>query len=279
MKKNHDVLIQEFVIKRAFRIGRVSRQNLIRAFDLTTATSTRALAEALSVYPSLLERRGKIVYPKPGAKIPQIADESSLLSELDSGRNDPQMTGIFEEEVPITYVRWTQSLPHKQGVLMMIIEAIRTDSLLEIVYVGLKRNALPTSRLIIPLALERMNDQWRVVAQDIRRKGEKKEGKTVEPEPQVRNFVLSRILDAKWYRGRKSKGVLRMGHWDRLRKVPVIINPLYNDHQKEVIERELKIENGVVEIPSRSFFEFSRRFMDTPTSHDVVWPPLIKKEP
>ena len=278
MKTNLASPIQVFVIKRAFRTGRVLRQDLIRAFAMTTATATRALADALDTFPSLIERRGKGVYPKPGVPVPDLADESALLSELDAGKNEPQKTGMFEEELPVHYVSWTNSSSSEPGTLFRILEAIRTESLLSIVYIGMKKGEVPRERTIIPLALERMNDQWRIIAQDIRKTVSKDSGKKIWEAP-LRTFVLSRILASAWYRGPRPKGILRLGHWDEIRKVHVATNPLHNDAQKKVLERELKIKNGIVEIPSRSLFEFRRRFMDAPSTPDAIWPPLIEKEP
>ena len=278
MKTRHNSTSKEFVIKRAFRIGRVLRQDLIRAFGMTTATATRALTDALDSCPSMIERRGKTVYPKPGVGVPDFANESNLLSELEAGKNEPQETGIFEEELPISYVSWTNSSPPEPGTLFRILEAIRTNSLLVIVYVGTKKGEVPRERTILPLALERMNDQWRIIAQDIQKTVSKDSGKKIWEAP-LRTFVLSRILASAWYRGPRPKGILRLGHWDEIRKVRVATNPLYNDAQKKVLERELKIKNGIVEIPARSIFEFRRRFMDAPSTPDAIWPPLIEKEP
>ncbi len=49
----------------------------------------------------------------------------------------------------------------------------------------MRENEGPSERVIAPLGLERMNDQWRVIAQDT--------GKQGHP---IRTFVISRILEA-----------------------------------------------------------------------------------
>lgn len=267
--------IPQFVVKRAFRHGSVSRQDIINAFGFNAVKATRVLSDALLKFSDLLERRGKLVYPKPGVEIPELAHEAALFKELDRGEIDPRLTGIFRGELPVHYVSWVDSHPPEKGILLKIVQAIKKNAILKIVYIGMKKNDQPSERKVIPLALERMNDQWRLIAQDIRTTMTKERRK--RHEAVLRSFVLSRILKAEWDMGRRPKGFVEVGHWDDLEEISVTPNPLFTTMQKEVIQREMKIENGKVRIPSRSRFEFERRFMDAPPNPEAVWPPIIKK--
>ncbi len=274
--KTTENIILEFVIKRAFRTGSVMRTDLMRVFEMKPQTATNTLARILSSQGKLIERRGKAIFPKPGAKVPAFAGEKALLMELDAGENDPQRTGIFPEELPVHYISWTNSAPPSPGILFTIIGAIRQDALLRIVYIGMKKGEVPKERRIIPLALDRINDQWRLVAQDIQTTFSK-ETRRKKNEAPLRTFVLSRILKAEWDRGRMPKGIPRLGHWDDIEELRVTVNTSCNEHQKEAVEREIGIERGVVRVPSRARFEFERRFMNTPPSPGALWPPITKE--
>lgn len=263
-----------FIIKRAFRIGSVSSHDLTKVFRFNSLKATRFLAATLKVFPEIIERRGKAVYPKHGVSPPAYASEETILSDLDCGSADPAKTGFLPEEVPVEYVSWTDSNPPEKGILTKIIRAVHQGSLLKIIYIGMKRGDVPHEKRVIPLALEKMNDQWRLLAQEIVTvtKERKKRHEGI-----LKTFVLSRILKAEWDLGRRPKGFIQVGHWDDVQELPILLNPSLNDQQKEVIRRELKISDGKVLIPSRSKFEFERRFMDVPASPEAAWPPLRKR--
>lgn len=220
---------------------------------------------AVSVlYADIVERKGGGIRPRPLALPPGFASEAALLDDLDTGRNDPLRTGLFEDELPVVYVSWTKSMPAKPGVLTRIVHAIQHDRLLRIIYISLRLGDLPSERRILPLALERMNDQWRVVAQDIEKDG-----------APIRVFVLSRILDAEPDVGRKPKKFVHQGPTDSMTDVQVVLNPKLTKHQQQAIGRELRVENGKISVATRSLHEFGRRFADEALGQDAVWPPLI----
>ena len=273
MDIGEDILFR-FIIKRAFRIGSVSSHDLRKAFRFNSLKATRFLAATLKVFPDILERRGKAVYPKHGVPAPAYASEETILSDLNCGRDDPAETGFFPEEIPVEYISWTDSAPPEKGILTKIIRAIHQGSLLKIVYIGMKKGDVPNEKRVIPLALEKMNDQWRLLAQEIVTVTEQRRKRH---EGILKTFVLSRILKAEWDLGRRPKGFVQVGHWDDIQELPVSLNPSLNDQQKEVILRELKISDNKVRIPSRSKFEFERRFMDAPANPEAAWPPLKKR--
>lgn len=256
----------EFIVKRAFRCGFVTRADVVRALGVSTATATRFLSQAGSRNANILERDGHGLRPRPLAAPPEYASEDALLVELDTGRQDPARTGLFDSELPVIYVSWTNSLPPKPGILSQITRSIREDRLLRIVYVGLRAGEELKERRILPLALERMNDQWRVIAQDIDKAG-----------APLRVFVLSRILDAQQDRGSKPRGFVHQGHTDSVTELNVALNPKLTARQKDVLARELRMQNGKVRVATRSLHEFERRFTEKPANPDAVWPPLMIK--
>jgi WYL domain len=255
----------DFIVKRAFRAGTVSRGDVIQALAVSTATATRLMAEVVTKRGDILERSRQKIVPRLLAKPPACASEEALLQTLNEGGHDFLLrVGLYENELPVTYVSWTNSVPRKPGILGTLIEAIRAESYLRIAYVGMREKEEPASRVIAPLGLERMNDQWRVVAQDL--------GKEGYP---IRVFVLSRILDAeKSPLKRRPPGFVHQHHSDVNVPLAVTLNPKLSPLQKEIVAGELDIREGKVRLAKRGIFEFKRRFSNVPASPGAIWPPL-----
>ncbi len=257
---------QYFVVRRAFRHGSVTRADLIRAFGISSATATRLMTEIINRCSNLLERKGHAWIPKPLVTPPDYATEQDLLKHLDTQRHNPVDIGLFEGELPLIYVSWTNSLPRQSGILQTIIKAIGKNKQIDIVYVGLRENEQPRARKILPLALEKMNDQWRVIAQDLE-----------ESDFPIKVFVLSRIMDVSMSLHNKRLPYIK-GHTDKHIYIKVKLDDRFSNTQKEILQQELKINEGIIRIAKRSEHEFKRRFTSTPASENAVWPPLILKE-
>lgn len=254
-----------FIIKRAFRAGTVSRRDIVNAFDISDATATRIISDTITHRGDILDKRRQKIVPKILAKPPAFASEEALMQTLnEGGSNFLRRVGLYENELPVTYVCWTNSMPRKPGILNTITEGIRTEGYVRIIYIGMRENEGPSERVIAPLGLERMNDQWRVIAQDT--------GKQGHP---IRTFVISRILEAeKEILKRRPPGFVHQHHADVDTSMEVTMNPRLTPLQKEVIADELGISSGTVRISRRTAFEFKRRFSNEPVSPGAVWPPL-----
>lgn len=255
----------DFIIKRAFRAGTVTRSDVIQALGVSTATATRLMSEVANKRGDILERVRQKIVPRLLAKPPSFASEEALLQTLNEGDHDFLLRfGLYENELPVTYVSWTNSMPKSPGIIGTIIDAIRTESFIQIAYIGMRENEVPASRLVAPLGLERMNDQWRIIAQDL--------GKSGYP---IRVFVLSRILDAKIAPlKRRPPGFIHQHHSDAITPLTVTLNPRLSPLQKEIISGELNIREDKVHLSKRSIFEFKRRFSNEPVSPGAIWPPL-----
>lgn len=257
----------QFLIMRAFRHGAVTAGDLCRASGVSLATATRAMQRALACHAEIVFREKRALKPIPLASAPDFASEAALLDALSKGSNQALETGLFSHELPVSYVSWTNTLPPKPGILDQIVKAISRQTVLEIIYLAMTEGALPEEKTIFPLALEKMNDQWRLIAQDIQKSGAPK-----------RVYVLSRILNATPSPRRRPRGMIRRGHHDSQVAIRVEIEPRFSPLQSEVLSRELCIADGTVKIASRSEFEFCRRFTDMPANPDAIWPPLIVKK-
>lgn len=265
--------VLRFIVRRAFRHGSLARTDLKKAFAISTPSASRYFSEAPNdpEYGQYIQREGHRIKPQTLVNPPPWAGEEDLLNTLNYGcysKTDPsviaQATGLFYQELPLVYVSWTNSLPKQPGTLMTIVKAIDHKQFLRLVYVSLNLGEQKKQRIVAPLALEKMNDQWRLIAQD-----------TQKEDYPIRVYVLSRILEAEALLDRKAKKFA----WklkpeaDSQAKYDVRLNTLYSEDQKEVLEHELGIKNGIVSVTSRSEFEFLRRFSNQ--ENKGIWPPLF----
>lgn len=257
-----------FILRRAVRYGSATRRDVPDAFGkIGTTKATLALDAAAAHWPRTLERTGKGIRLREGAEIPPEASESQLLECLENGWLAFRHTGLRPRELPAERVQWTHNAPRKAGVLATLTHAIVHEQAVRIAYVGLRKDESARWRLLLPVGLERMGDQWRVVAQDLE----------AEQYP-IKTFVLPRIVDAEATNAKLPDDIIRQAGDDRLVKVPIRLNPELTDDQRTVLAHELNIREGAVSLPKRGVFEFLRRFSDQEPSPDAVWPPIFREE-
>jgi hypothetical protein len=257
-----------FVLRRAVRYGIATRADVREAFGrIGTTKATQALDYSALHWPRTLERTGKAVRLRDDAEIPPEAGEAQLMDCLDNGWLEFRHTGLRPRELPVERVRWTTPQPERPGVLSTVVAAVAHEEILRIRYVGLRENESARWRRVYPVGLERLGEQWRVIAQDLEAEGYP-----------LKTFVLSRILDSEPTAERRPRDMVRLAADDRLVSYPVRLNPKLTEDQRRVLTHELQIENGRVVLPKRGEFEYFRRFADAPVNEDVVWPPLSRDE-
>lgn len=259
---------REFICRRVFRgpEGVLRRSDLTEAFRMSTSKATQLIASEMETNGDLLLRDGYMVRRRIGAKAPTYASARDLFAKIDSGLTDFCHTGLRADELPISVWQWCENTPSKEDVLELVIDACVKHRTVLIQYVGMRRGELGQWRRIAPLGLERMGDQWRLTAQDVEKAGE------------VRTFVMARILDARHDTEPLPKKFVRANSHDSLRREPVELNLRLTEPQKRVIERELKVNDGHIEIPHRCWHEYKIRFADGERSADIVWPPLTTRK-
>lgn len=254
-----------FVLRRAVRFGTVTRRDLLDAFTkIGTTKATQAMDAAVGHWPKALERTGKAVRVRAQPTIPAEASETQLAACLEQGLLEFRYTGLRQRELPVNRVQWTQVQPKTPGVLSKIVFALAHQKPVRICYVGLRQGESARWRLVYPAGLERMGDQWRLLAQDLE----------VAACP-VKTFVLPRILEAEAAAVKLPKGCIRQSEVDKMEILPIRFNEQLSDDQRLAVCHELGIVDNKVELPSRSVFEYLRRFSDQPANEDAVWPPIF----
>lgn len=214
-------------------------------------------------YADILTRYKTRLVPRPAALTPTFASEQSLFAAIDSGRNDPAITGMFAHELPVSYVRIGNPLPAPPGVLTLLTQAIADETPVELIYLALRSNAVPMVHTIHPVALERVQQQWQLLAQDFRSHQE------------MSVFVLSRILKATRSRRIRPARFVAMNEQDVVVSLPVQINPRYTSQQQAVVAHEMSVEDGAVRLPSRAAHILANQFQAGSEARTEIWPPLV----
>jgi len=260
--------VDYFILRRAVRYGSVTRRDVIDAFGkIGTTKASLAMDGAATHWPDTLERTGKAVKLRPNAPIPAHASEEQMMNCLDQGLFTLRDTGLRAAELPVNNVQWTRNTPQTPGVLLTISRSLAHHGDLRIFYVGLRRDEAPRWRWLLPAGLERMGDQWRLIAQDLEDTGYP-----------LKVFVLPRITAAELAGRKLPKDLIRLAADDYSTDVPVRLNEALSEAQQAVLSHELKVVDGKVRLPKRGIFEFLRRFSDQPANANAIWPPLFKED-
>lgn len=255
-----------YLIRRACRLGQARRQDMSKHFEASQASYTRWMAAALDAA-LCLDRDGRgggaHLVLREGGSIPEWAGFESLLTEIENG-NIPSKTGIEEDELPVFIPNWTRNTPVDHRALGKVITAIHRERGMRLRYVSLNRGDEGQWRKVYPIGLERMGDQWRLVALDLDK----------EHYP-LRIFVLARILGVDDQPCPLPKNFSKPGIHDADITIRAMLNPSFTPDQAIAISNELRIQDGRITLNQRTLFEFYRRFGAQGLSDKVVWPPLM----
>jgi len=266
MSKSLDDEVRRFVLKRAVRYGKVVRGDVIEAFggDFRATKASTLMSDAAGRWPRTLERRSHEIGLRPDAEIPPEASEEDLMKSLDYGHTEFRHIGLrVPDELEVVVVKWTRSLPRQPGAFSIIVSSLVNYEPIELLYVGLRKGEQARWRRLLPITLEKMGDQWRLIAQDL----DDEEGSYP-----VKVFVLPRILEARMSHPKLPDNIIRQGYSDVTERIRVRLHPALTADQRAVIRHELMIENDKITVARRSVFELLRRFSDLPVNPDAVWP-------
>lgn len=266
MSKSRDKAVKLFVLKRAVRFGNVTRTDVIEAFDddFRATTASNLMSEAARQWPDTLERRTHEICLRSGANIPAEAAEDDLMKSLDYGQTEFRTLGLrVPDELDVIFVKWTRSLPQSAGVFSLIVASLVKYQPIELRYVGLRLGEAARWRRILPVTLEKMGDQWRLVGQDLDDENH---------DYPIRVFVLARILDARVTEPKLPKDIIRQNYSDAVERLRVKLNPAFTEDQQAAIQHELMVYENQITVAKRSVFELLRRFSEVPVSEHAVWP-------
>ena len=267
MDQSIEAILRKFMLRRAFRAGKVKREDASIAFkeaglDIKLVRLTQLMTKITKQKPKILERKGRTIYPALCASEPEEASEEDLMSAIFSGDTRFIRTGLTSKELPIEQVRWTTNTPQSKGSFKAIANALSKRRCLHIHYIGLKKGDKGSHRIVEPVGLQSLGDQWRLIAYDLQK-----------DEPVQQAFTLSRIILAKEVDKRVK--LSRHRSFDAIEETEITLNAELTKEQKQTLKHEMNIVDGQVKLPPNGIFELKRRYGDVPVSDSIVWP-LIK---
>lgn len=258
-----------FILRRACLLDRVRNADIRRAFDVSADTARLDLIAAEKKWPHYLSYKpSQGVHTKLFATPPPEASSREFLTLLQNSAPAHELGLLAREPVCHNQVpRFVYQGPEDRQLVMTLFRACLTRTPIDIEYIGLRQGEQRAVRTVLPLELELLGQQWRLIAQDIDVK------KKLLDDTQ-KNFVLARILNAKksesligkQLKSRKGERVnLQALRVDRSeRDYQVTPNRLLTADQVDALIREFslrKIGNVlVIKMPTRNLAEFKRDY-------------------
>lgn len=276
MKRNTVTnLANEYAIRRLVRRGCLTMSDIVRAVGCSKVVAIAVMNDLESRYPEAIIRNGPRLYvTNPPQAWLDVVTDRQLMEAIKNGGNEIE-TGLITKassgkrvELPIKIHTWSSGEP-PAGVMTQIAkclmqrEPLDHRATMEILYVSMKKGESAKWRRILPIGLERVLDQWRLIAQDM--------GAASFP---AKTYILTRILESRpsvepLPRAFKLEQFSNLQYMSKL-----ALNPELTADQENVICKELNInkETGRVQLERRTGFEFLRRFGSIPPTEDAVWP-------
>ncbi|EFI34390.1 hypothetical protein Dthio_PD1743 [Desulfonatronospira thiodismutans ASO3-1] len=264
-----------YVLRRACWLGRARNSDLIERFEVTSATASKVLQEAINEWPHVLyQYRKSGVFKKEEAVTPKEASAETMI-ELFEKHAGPEDTGLTHEEASVFFVQYpprNRPLSGLDIILEYVFKARQAyinpkdmrgqHIVIEILYVGLKKNDLPRWRKVVCNGLQHNGQVWRLLAQDIN-----------SPGYIQKHYVMSRIMDARPSPTSVPKDFEFKDVKAEKTKVEVIFNEELNNEQRQVLSNELGVKDGRITVPKNELFYFKRYYQDDKKNMGhVVWP-------
>lgn len=255
------------MLRRACLLGRATRANVTRAFGVSEPTATKDLRHAANRWPGYLEyapSRG--VFVKTFAPAPFEASNTTFLQLLENAA-PPHALGLTEAESigAISASRFVYRGSAERKVVLILLKACLARVPMDIEHVGMRLGEMRKVRTVLPLGLELLGHQWRMIALDV-------EVRTRRVSADQKIFVLARILNAQssllLHRKRLKAPngeplEVRRLHIESIdRDYQVTLNRRLTGDQVEAVVREFSLSKRgdayVIRMPERSLVEFKR---------------------
>ncbi|MEJ2141008.1 MAG: WYL domain-containing protein [Gammaproteobacteria bacterium] len=253
----------EYIEIMAFYTGVVSRSDVAKTFGLSDAAATKDLKLYGELAPDNLIYRHNVFGFVPSENFVE------MFADLDPARVLPMIAanlpiaGASTDEAPIYGVTvdslpLPNRLPGKQ-VLAQIIRAIRNQRKLSVVYRSLSGRGSNKARIIEPHSLINTGTRWHFRAYN-------------EESYDFRDFVLSRVLDAKMLNEDAESSAQYDDDWMELVSLKLSPHPGLSEEQRLILMTDYSAENDVIEIEVRRAligYLLQRLSVDTTADHSM----------
>ena len=266
-----------FILRRACLLGRVTRAQVMQAFGVAGDSARRDLQAAAEQWPDYLAYiPSQGVHVQPFATPPEAASSTVFLNLMQNGA-PAHALGLtrFEPTFSSRVPRFVYQGPENQQLIVALFKACLARAPIDIEYVSLRLGETRKTRTVLPLELELLGQQWRLVAHDIdvRNKHVGTEQKT---------FVLARILNVQLHlplHGKRLKSAVGVRLEPKQLQVErterdyqVTLNRRLTSDQIEAVVREFALtpKGGVyvIRMAERNLVEFKRDHCARPVLPD-----------
>jgi len=263
---------KNFILRRATWHGRVNRDDVKKALDVSNATATRLLSECVHDFPALVRRMPKWIECIPFAWLPHEISAQTMLDLMlrnDKSKDFFAITGLDFNEARVLRTQFKSDIFTGTSISIAdrLLRSIIIKSVVSIHYVGLKLGENARWRMVMPVAFHVMQGQWRIAAHDM------EDGKCT-----LKFFVVSRILDARQPEGVVKSKCKRETGEIKLLTYKIKLNGRMTEDQKKAIKQELAInENNEIMMAREMEFDFRKLYMDNEiqSSENIVWPLVV----
>lgn len=266
-----------FILRRACLLDKVARREVMQAFDVAGATARKDLLAAAAQWPDYLAYT-----PSQGVQVrrfatpPAEASSTTFLNLLQSDAPAHALGLTRYEPVSSNHApRFVYQGPEDRQLVMTLFRACLTRTPIDIEYVGLRLGEVRKTRTVLPLELELLGQQWRLVAYDV-------DARKRQIGAEQKTFVLARILNAQVHLALHGKR-LKTSQGDRLEAqqlqvqrtecdYQVTLNRSLTADQIEAVVREFALARKgsvhVIRMPERNLAEFKRDHCARPVLPD-----------
>ena len=253
----------EFIEVMAFYTGVVTRSDVARVFGLSDAAATKDLKLYGEMAPdNLIYKHNVFGFVPSDSFVEMFADLEPARVLPMIAANLPR-TGSTDEETPVYGVTveslpLPNRLPGKQ-VLAQIIRAIRNRKKLTVIYRSLSGRGSNEARILEPHSLINTGTRWHFRAYN-------------EETYDFRDFVLSRVLDAKLLDEDAESSAQYDDDWMELVSLKLTPHPKLSEEQRIILMTDYSAKDNVIEIEVRRAligYVLQRLSVDTTSDHSM----------
>lgn len=253
----------EYIEVMAFYTGVVTRSDVARTFGLSDAAATKDLKLYGELAPDNLIYKHNVFGFVPGDSFVEMFANLEPVRVLPMIAANLPRTGSSEGEIPV-YGLTVESLPlpnrlPSKQVLAQIIRAIRNQKKLTVIYRSLSGRGSNEARILEPHSLINTGTRWHFRAYN-------------EETYDFRDFVLSRVIDAKLLDEDAESSSQYDDDWMELVSLKLTPHPKLSDEQRIILMTDYASEDDVIEIEVRRAligYVLQRLSVDTTSDHSM----------
>ena len=253
----------EYIELMAFYTGVITRSDIARTFGISDAAATKDLKLYGQIAPDNLIYKHNVFGFVPSEQFSEIFADLQPAAVLTMIAANLPMAGAAAEDNPVYGITVeTLPLPNRlpsKHILAQIIRAIKNRKKLRIKYLSLSGRGSNEARILEPHSLINTGLRWHFRAYN-------------EDSYDFRDFVLSRVLDAKLLDEDAESSAQYDDDWMEIVSLKLTPHPKLSDDQRLILMTDYSAENDVIELQVRRAligYVLQRLSVDTTADHSM----------